>query len=329
MFAYTAALNGHVKVLGEPSKFIGMEITRNRKAKTLTITQTKYIEKLAEKFSIGNNYKRWSGPNGSTEADVKHWNSLMTAKSDADNVRYHGKDYLGLIGSLLYAGNTTRIDIQYNCSYLAQFMQAPTIEAYEAAEAVLLYLIKTKSYGITYGGALNPPSIALRYESAPIDEPLWRANHGLHVLSDASWSVPYPFGGHVIMFGNGAVSWSSRKIKVVCDSSTEAEMAAASVGDKDLTFVRNFLKDADIMIKDTVPHVLDNSGAHDNIRNAGVTARTKHFERWVQYVRKLFRFGSISIHLAPDHTMMADFLTKVLGRGKHRDCTNYTMNRGD
>ena len=78
-----------------------------------------------------------------------------------------------------------------------------------------------------------------------------------------------------------------------------------------------------------MPHVLDNSGAHDNIHNPGVTARTKHFERWVQYVRKLFRFGSISIHLAPDHTMMADFLTKVLGRGKHRDCTNYTMNRGD
>ena len=129
--------------------------------------------------------------------------------------------------------------------------------------------------------------------------------------------------------GNGAISWSSRKIKVVCDSSTEAEMAAASIGCKDLSFLRKFLKDAHVLITGTVPTVTDNSGAYGYVRNAGVTGRTRHFERWVQYVRKLFRFRSVSVHLAPDKEMMADFLTKCLGRIKHRECTNYTMNLGD
>ena len=78
---YTAALNGHVKVLGEPSKFIGMEITRNRKAKTLTITQTKYIEKLAEKFSIGNNYKRHSMKKN-TQQDLSPTNSKRSAEGN-------------------------------------------------------------------------------------------------------------------------------------------------------------------------------------------------------------------------------------------------------
>ena len=31
------------------------------------------------------------------------------------------------------------------------------------------------------------------------------------------------------MFANGAISWMSRKIKVICDSSMEAELAAGAV----------------------------------------------------------------------------------------------------
>ena len=59
--AYSKALNGHAKDLGEVKKFVGMEISRDRKLGTLTITQTKYIEKMQSKYLWGSNSKHWSG----------------------------------------------------------------------------------------------------------------------------------------------------------------------------------------------------------------------------------------------------------------------------
>ena len=324
---YSKALDGHVKDLGEVARFVGMEITRNRSARTLTITQTRYIEKLQSKYASGNNYKHWSGPIASTDAEIKRWNDMKPAENDSENVRLQGKDYMGLIGSLLYISNGTRPDVAYHTNYLAQFMQKPTEQAYESAMSVLLYLIKTKDFGITYGGALKPPGFPVRHGTPTVDNDNWVTNLGMHVLSDASWGVPNPYGGHVIMFANGAISWMSRKIKVVCDSSTEAELAAGAVAAKDLKFARSFLYDAGVIISTTVPHAIDNSGAFDTVRNPGVTGRTKHFERWIHYLRDMYRRLSITIHLTPDTDMAADMMTKALYRIKHSFCRDYVLNR--
>ena len=46
----------------------------------------------------------------------------------------------------------------------------------------------------------------------------------------------------------------------------------------------------------------------------GTTARTKHFERWIAYVRDLFQRGIIKIkHITTDQ-MPADIFTKALPR---------------
>ena len=76
----------------------------------------------------------------------------------------------------------------------------------------------------------------------------------------------------------------------------------------------------------TVPHALDNSGAYDAARNPGVSGRTKHFERWIHYVRDAFRRLKTTIHLTPDENMPADMLTKALLRGKHAYCRAYVLN---
>ena len=44
--------------------------------------------------------------------------------------------------------------------------------------------------------------------------------------SDASWNqVPIPFGGHVVIYGGAAVSYSSREVKIVPKSSAATETA--------------------------------------------------------------------------------------------------------
>ena len=55
--------------------------------------------------------------------------------------------------------------------------------------------------------------------------------------------VPIPFGGHVILYGGAAVSYSARKVKIVPQSSAEAETAAYSKAakPKDVRYVTNVI----------------------------------------------------------------------------------------
>ena len=85
------------------------------------------------------------------------------------------------------------------------------------------YLVATKHQGITYGGNLRVP---LGVSEMPVN---FEAGGGLHVYTDSSWgNSAKPFGGYIIMLHNGPVDWSSKKLRIVADSTCEAETATWS-----------------------------------------------------------------------------------------------------
>ena len=92
---------------------------------------------------------------------------MKPASSDEENIRLQGVDYLGLIGSILYAPTLTRPDGAFYANHCAKFMQKPKREHHEAALAVLAYLVKTHDLGITgWLLALTCPScVCLLYTS--------------------------------------------------------------------------------------------------------------------------------------------------------------------
>ena len=206
-------------------------------------------------------------------------------------------------------------------------MQKPKREHHEAALAVLAYLVKTHDLGITYGGVLKRPDITYNPISPFIDEDDFNRSDGLHTFSDASWSSPNPMGGHVVMYANGAISWTARAIKVTCDSSAEAEIASGSTAMKDTRFVRFICEEINRPCVGPTPHFIDNSAAYHLVRNVGVSARTKHFERWMHYLRDMYARHVASIHLVPDTCMVADIFTKPLYRAKFSWCRDYLLNR--
>ena len=80
------------------------------------------------------------------------------------------------------------------------------------------YLYKTKDLGITYGGSIRIPP-GLSSKPANFDE----NGH------DSSWGTrARPLGGFVIFYLNGAIDWSAKAVKLVPDSTLEAEQAQAS-----------------------------------------------------------------------------------------------------
>ena len=120
-------------------------------------------------------------------------------------------------------------------------------------------------------------------------------------------------GGHVVIYGGAALSWNAKALKIVPLSSAEAETAVLSLGCKDMMYVRQLM--AELRPEhagSAIDAYTDNTATIDIIKAHGVTARTKHFERWVTYARDLYLRHIIKISHVPTDEMPADIFTKAL-----------------
>ena len=81
---------------------------------------------------------------------------------------------------------------------------------------------------------------------------------------------------------------------------------------KDIIFVRNVLTFMGAKPAGPTPLVIDNEGMWFNVRNAGVSARTRHWELWQQFVREAYSKLTLTVHKTPTENEKADCLTKPL-----------------
>ena len=192
---------------GEVEQFTGLQVITSKDNLTISIGQKPYIENMFEKYCSGENSKLWTSPVGSTREDLDRFMNIGPAKTDVERTRMAGKDYLGVIGSLLYAACQTRPDIQYHVSHLGQFMQDPSPQAYDAAIGLVCYLYRTRDLVITYGGPPVPPPVELQPDSDSIPHDALDENN-LMTFTDASFARDQDLrsvGGFVTMFRNGAI----------------------------------------------------------------------------------------------------------------------------
>ncbi|NJR41756.1 MAG: hypothetical protein HC767_02915, partial [Akkermansiaceae bacterium] len=309
-------------------KFIGLKITRNRDARTLTLSQELYIEKMADRF-LPNKTLRKSTTTPAWFTDkaqrVSTFSKLGIATTESDSAIKQGKPYLELVASILYAATMTRPDISYHTSMLCRFMHNPSIDCYSRAEELLNYLYSTKGMTLVLGGkTISVPHFnTLRDAGAKEinhNEFAQRitGNYGLHFYSDASWKTDHTYIAHLGMFANGPVDWSSRLLKVAA-SSCQAETAAGCVAAKRNTFLRNLLGHLLDAIGTKLSGgatvlLMDNSAAVEQADHAGASKKTEHYKRWEYYLRECQLDGSIKAHFIRTCDQVADCLTKVLDK---------------
>jgi hypothetical protein len=163
---------------------------------------------------------------------------------------------LELLGSLLWA-TSTRPDMFY-VSWLCHFMQKPRLAHYDAGLAILSYLHHTKHLGLRYSA--NYPE--------------------LEVYTESSWGRhPRDFGGHVILFGGVVISSCSKRIRLVTQSSQQAEIYLYAYAAKDLRFIQQLLQFNGHSIPLPMLIYTDSSAAVPWIRNPGSTSHTRHYEK--------------------------------------------------
>ncbi|CAI5962099.1 unnamed protein product [Closterium sp. NIES-64] len=167
--------------LGELRSYLGLQITRDRARRTITLTQSHMVQQVLKRFGF-----TYSSPHA-TPLPTRH--SLSALPSD-ESVESSGP-YPELVGCLMYLMTCTRPDLAYPLSILARYV-APgrhRPEHMAAAKRVLRYLCSTSGMGIVLGG----------------QSPVVHTGH-----ADASWADDHATQrssqGYTFSLGSGYVS---------------------------------------------------------------------------------------------------------------------------
>lgn len=274
-----------MKDLGELAWILGMEVKRDRAQGTIEITQRTYIELMLTRFKM-EDCKAVGTP---AEGHLKR----------VENVGPN-KEYMSLVGSLLYAAMVTRPDIAYAVQALGRHMQNSTEEHFSAGKRILRYLQGTKNLGLKYGG------------------PNATAGNGATIEGyvDADWGTDTDtrrsVTAYIFMLGGAAISWGSRLQPTVALSTSEAEYMAASTAVQEAMHIRLLMRSLGYPQEEPMIIFEDNQGCIGISENPIMHKRTKHIDIRYHYVRERVSAGDVKLIYIETERQLADLLTKPL-----------------
>ncbi|CAI7847746.1 unnamed protein product [Closterium sp. NIES-54] len=204
--------------LGELRSYLGLQITRDRARRTITLTQSHMVHQVLQRFGFQIS-SPWPIP-----LSTSH--SLSDPPSD-ESVELSGP-YPELVGCLMYLMTCTRPDLAYPLSLLACYV-APGRHRkvhWDAAKRVLRYLCSTSGMGLVLGGR----------------GPVVLTGH-----ADASWvddsATQRSSQGYLFSLGSGSISWRCTRSSLVLSSSCEAEIYAGAMSAQELRWLTYLLTD--------------------------------------------------------------------------------------
>ena len=125
--------------------FVGLSITRDRKEKTLHVSQPDYTRTILRRYHM----------------DQCHPVRLPAIPGTFLSKREDTQDFLQApfkeaVGSLMYLMLSSRPDIAFAVNQVSQFCANPLREHWSAVKRILSYLQGTSEYGIRFGPSITP-----------------------------------------------------------------------------------------------------------------------------------------------------------------------------
>ncbi|CAI7871497.1 unnamed protein product [Closterium sp. NIES-53] len=283
--------------LGELHSYLGLQITRDRARRTITLTQSHMVQQVLQRFDF-----TYSSPQA-TPLSTRH--SLSALPLD-ESVEPSGP-YPELVGCLMYLMTCTRPDLTYPLSILARYV-APgrhRPEHMAAAKRVLRYLCSTSGLGLVLGGR----------------SPVVLTGH-----TDASWvddqATQRSSQGYTFSLGSGSVSWRSTRSSSVLSSSCEAEIYAGAMAAQELRWLTYLLTDLGEPPRSPPVLYVDNKAMLALCREHRLEHRTKHIALRYFLARELQQRGQLRLVYVASQANTADIFTKALQPCDHqRFCT--------
>lgn len=124
-----------MKDLGEPKRFLGMEIRRDRSTRRTYLSQPKYVEDTLERFNMAD----------AKAARLPMDPGLVLSKeqcavTDNERLQMETVPYRNLIGCSMYILNCTRPNIAFAVGKLSRYLANPDEAHWKAAKHLLRYL---------------------------------------------------------------------------------------------------------------------------------------------------------------------------------------------
>lgn len=280
--------------LGELHYCLGVEFTRNRVSKTITLSQSKYIEEVLKRFNMQD-----CKPIGTPlEANLKLMKLTDEEYAEVEH-QMQGIPYKAAVGSLMYAMVGTRMDLAFAVSVVSQHMAKPGPMHWATIKRIMRYLKGSLNHKLCLGGN----------------------NIALHGYCDADWAGDTndrrSTTGYVFFVGMGAISWNCKRQPTIARSTMEAEYMAASHGAMEAIWLRLLLEDIGLVQLEATPLRCDNQGCLAFAKNPKNHARTKHIDIQHHFIREKIEMGVIDMMYCETKDMLADLLTKALVKERH------------
>jgi hypothetical protein len=217
-------------------------------------------------------------------------------------------NYQSLAGSLLWLAYTTRPDLCFATSLLAQYNKHSSSGHYSAARYILKYILSTIDHGLWFTPKPNTTLVNFIGFVPPLNTTFSDANWGPQNTSVPKASQPHipidtnytrPLYVHVTYRSGGPISWS-----VFCESRTsrsscEAERKSADESTRITQHLCHVLSDLEIHdINTPTPVVNDNKGCIDWSKSTSIK-NLRHFNIRENTVREAVQHREIDLKHHP------------------------------
>ena len=276
--------------LGPLKQFLGIRVCKDEQG-YYCLDQSVYIKKVLEQFGYSD------AKSSNIPMDSGYLSGQPTSPELPNNTKYRS-----LIGALMYIAVNTRPDIANSVSILCRKVEKPTQADWNEVVRVVRYLKGTADMKLKLG----------------CDDVKFQDQLTLHV--DADWAGDVhdrkSHSGYLFKFIGAPINWASRKQDCVSLSSTEAEYVALSDGCRVLLWIKRLLEDFGVKTCTPINVHEDNQSCIKLVLNDRTGRRSKHIDTKYNFVKDLSRSKKINLVYCPTDVMVADLLTKPLGRLK-------------
>lgn len=287
--------------MGDVSRVLGLQVTRNRAEKTLTIDQEEYTKSALERFGFAN-CKPTLTPGYGPELSTKQPEETLLNAEETQR-------YQAIAGTVMYLSSVLRYDIMYSSSQLSRAMSNPSKVHMVAAKHILRYLAGSTNFTIVYK----------------------KGGFKLTAFSDANWANNPDNGKstscYIMMLARAPISFKSGLQSLTAMSTMEAELVASALAMKEAVFCMNMMTELGFGEQFVqVPLHCDNTATLHALGNRSFSSRTKHIALRYFYIRELVTEGKISTHYIPTNDNPADIGTKHFAKPRFQQLLDIIRN---
>jgi hypothetical protein len=285
LFASSMHSEFEISMIGEPSFFLGLQITQ--RSEGIFLSQEKYLREMLKRFQMEDSTPR---------------STLMVTRcklsKDDDSLDVDQSSYRCMIGSLLYI-TASHPDIMHVVGMVGRYQAAPKESHLLDVKRIFRYLKGTMNYGLWY----------------PRNQ-----NFQLSVYSDVDWANCVDerkrTSKGAFLLGDSLVSWLRKKQGSISLSTTEAKYIATATCCTQVLWMIQTLTDLEVKYTASIPIHCDNTSAINVSNNPVFHSNTKHIPIKYHFLREEVTNTVVSFHFIPSNDQIVGIFTKLLAKSQ-------------